>query len=113
MEAFIAYPNEDGSVTFLYPAKECGLTLEQMAKKDTPVGVPYCFVPWEYHPNDHTFFNAFEMDFSNPDGYGADFGFGSRNAVIGWNQDGSPKLAWIEYDSAGMEYLVYPEERNQ
>ena len=35
-----------------------------------PAGVPYKIVNSEDLPQDHTFFNAWEADFSNPDGYG-------------------------------------------
>lgn len=66
----IIFPNDTGSVTFVYPAPNCGLTLEQIAQKDVPAGIPYKFLPQEQVPTDHTFFNAFEADFTNPDGYG-------------------------------------------
>ena len=45
-------------------------TSEVVARKDVPAGVPYKIVNSEDLPQDHTFFNAWEADFSNPDGYG-------------------------------------------
>lgn len=66
----IIYPNENGSVALIIPALNCGLTAEEIARKDTPAGIPYLIVNDNDLPDDHTFFNAWEADFSNPDGYG-------------------------------------------
>jgi hypothetical protein len=70
MDAIIITPNNAGGVGFIYPAKECGLTIEEIARKDVPAGKPYLILKADLVPTDHTFFNAFEADFSNPDGYG-------------------------------------------
>lgn len=70
MNSIIIFPNDEGRITFVYPAPNCGLTIEEIARKDVPAGKPYKFVLEELVPTDHTFFNAFEADFSNPDGYG-------------------------------------------
>jgi hypothetical protein len=70
MNSIIIYPNDNGSVAFCYPAHDCGLSIQEIACKDVPVGKPYLIVPNEQVPTDHTFFEAFEADFSNPDGYG-------------------------------------------
>ena len=70
MNHVIVFPNDTGGVVFCYPAKECGLPLNEIARKDVPAGKPYLLVPDEFVPKDHTFFEAFEADFSNPDGYG-------------------------------------------
>jgi hypothetical protein len=59
----------DGSVGIIIPC-DCGLTIEEIARKDVPAGQPYFIVPQEQIPSDHTFFGAWEADFSNPDGYG-------------------------------------------
>lgn len=69
MNQVIIFPNDSGGVTFCYPC-ECGLSIEQIARKDVPQGVPYLIVPDEQVPKDHTFFEAFEADFSEPHGYG-------------------------------------------
>lgn len=66
----IIYPNEHGGITLLSPALECGLSLQEIARKDVPAGVPYLFIDDDLIPQDHTFFDAWEADFSNPDGYG-------------------------------------------
>lgn len=69
MNKIIVFPNENGGVVFCYPA-DCGIPIEEIARKDVPAGKPFLFVSDELIPKDHTFFEAFEADFSNPDGYG-------------------------------------------
>jgi hypothetical protein len=64
----IIYLNEFGGVALMTPAE--GWTAEVVARKDVPAGIPYKIVNSEDLPQDHTFFNAWEADFSNPDGYG-------------------------------------------
>lgn len=64
----VIYPNGLGGVALMTPAE--GWDVEVVARKDVPAGVPYKIVNSEDLPQDHTFFNAWEADFSNPDGYG-------------------------------------------
>ena len=64
----VIYPNEFGGVALMTPAE--GWTAEVVARKDVPAGIPYKIVDSEDLPQDHTFFNAWEADFSNPDGHG-------------------------------------------
>lgn len=64
----VIYPNEFGGVALMTPAE--GWTAEFVARKDVPIGVPYKIVDSENLPQDHTFFNAWQADFSNPDGHG-------------------------------------------
>ena len=52
------------------PAVDCGLSIEEIARKDVPAGVPYLIVDESDLPDDHTYFNAWEADFSNPHGHG-------------------------------------------
>lgn len=92
MSLFIVYPNDSGGIVAVMPSPTCGLTIQQIALKDVPYGKPFCYVDQETLPSDFTFSDAWEMDFSTPDGYGADYGVGSTNAVVGWNVDGSPIL---------------------
>lgn len=70
MNEIIIFPNDEGHLTFVYPAPECGLTIQEIAKKDVPAGKPYLIVDDEFVPKDHTFFEAFEADFSQPHGIG-------------------------------------------
>lgn len=66
----IIYPNQNGGVVLVIPALECGLTIEEIAAKDVPAGVPYLFINETDLPTDFEFFDAWEADFSSPDGYG-------------------------------------------
>lgn len=70
MTQAIIYPNDEGGVALVMPAPECGLTVEEIARKDVPVGKPYHIINADQVPQDHIFFNAWEADFSAPDGYG-------------------------------------------
>lgn len=56
----IIYPNDDGGVSILTPAPECGLTIEEIAAKDVPAGKPYKIVDVADIPTDRTFRNAWE-----------------------------------------------------
>lgn len=91
-KSVIIYPHDEGWLCFCMPAKESGLSLKTIADKDVPFGKPYLIVPSPLVPADHTFFEAFTADFSQPDGYGQDWGVGSTMKVVGWNSDGTPIL---------------------
>jgi hypothetical protein len=56
----IIYPTPEGGVAILIPAFECGLTIEQIAAKDVPAGVPFRIVEASDIPSDRTFRNAWE-----------------------------------------------------
>lgn len=92
MSQVIIYPNDEGWLSVVVPTVECGLPIEEIAKKDVPAGKPYHIIDAELLPQDPTFFNAWEADFSNPDGVGADYGIGSQNDVIGWDENNKPIL---------------------
>jgi len=65
---YIIYPNQErGGVSLIIPTGE--LAIEQVALKDVPAGVPFLYVMLDQLP-DQDFFNAWEADFSTPDGYG-------------------------------------------
>jgi hypothetical protein len=70
MTQSIFFQQENGSVGWIIPALDCGIKLEEIARKDTPAGKPYIIVDNDVIPTDETFFEAWEADFSNPDGYG-------------------------------------------
>lgn len=63
----IIYPNDTG-ISILIPTGE--LSIGEVARKDVPAGVPYIIVDAEVIPTDREFRNAWEADFSSPDGYG-------------------------------------------
>lgn len=56
----IIYPNDEGGVSILIPALECGLTIEEIAAKDVPAGKPYKIVPTSEIPSDRAFRDAWE-----------------------------------------------------
>jgi len=60
MNSRIIYPNDEGGVSIIIPAPDCGLTIEQIAAKDVPAGKPYKIVDVADIPTDRTFRNAWE-----------------------------------------------------
>jgi len=70
MVQIIIFPNNEGWLSVVIPALECGLSIEEIARKDVPAGRPYHIIDSSFLPTDHTFFSAWEADFSNPDGHG-------------------------------------------
>jgi len=66
MQAII-YNNGNG-VSVVYPTGE--LSIEEVARKDVPAGVPYQIVDAETIPTDREFRNAWEADITEPDGVG-------------------------------------------
>jgi len=64
----ILYPNSVGGISIVSPTGE--LPIEDVCQKDVPAGIPYLIVSEDDIPSDRTFRNAWEADFSNPDGYG-------------------------------------------
>lgn len=57
----IIYSTPEGGVAIIIPAVECGLTIEQIAEKDVPAGVPFKVVDVSEIPSDRTFRNAWEF----------------------------------------------------
>jgi len=62
MNQRIIYQNDNSGVSVITPAPNCGLTIEQIAKKDVPTGKPYKIVDGSEVPSDRTFRNAWEVD---------------------------------------------------
>lgn len=60
MNKRIIYPNDNGGVSVIIPAPECGLTIEQIAAKDVPAGRTYKIVDVAEIPIDRTFRAAWE-----------------------------------------------------
>ena len=58
----ILFTNESG-VSVMSPNPECGLTVEQIALKDVPEGIPFLIVDADAIPE--------TPDFSQPAGFGA------------------------------------------
>lgn len=60
MDKRIIFKNAEGGVSIIIPAPDCGLTIEEIAAKDLPSGVPYKIVDVTDIPTDRTFRNAWE-----------------------------------------------------
>ena len=56
----IIYPTPEGGVAIIIPAPGCGLTIEEIAAKDVPAGVPFRIVEADTIPSDRTFRAAWE-----------------------------------------------------
>ena len=61
MEQRIVYQLPEQPVAILIPC-ECGLTLEQIGKKDVPAGVPFWIVEASDIPADRSLRGAWELD---------------------------------------------------
>ena len=57
----IIYPTDDGGVAIIVPAPDCGMSIEDIAKKDVPAGKDYRIVNASDIPDDRTFRNAWEF----------------------------------------------------
>lgn len=68
MNKRIIYPH-NGTVAVITPLP-CGLSLEQIARKDVPANTPYLIIDADDIPEDRTYRDAWAADFSEPDGYG-------------------------------------------
>jgi hypothetical protein len=66
---YIVYPNQErsGGISLVIPTGE--VDIEQVALKDVPAGLPFLYVNADQLPDD-AFFEAWEANFSSPDGYG-------------------------------------------
>tara|TARA_R100000655_G_scaffold109497_1_gene164172 strand:- start:1020 stop:1235 length:216 start_codon:yes stop_codon:yes gene_type:complete len=70
MDKRVIYKNTDNTIAIIVPS-DCGLTIEQIAKKDAPTGLKYKIVNVSEVPSDRTFRNAWEIDESElTDGVG-------------------------------------------
>ena len=72
----IIYKNTDGSVGVLIPTQEAlqYFSIEAIAEKDVPAGLPYWIVETSLIPEDRTFRGAWEIDetLGDPDGFGGE-----------------------------------------
>ena len=71
MDQRIIYQNETGGVVIIVPC-DCGLTIEEIAAKDVPTGVPYKIVDAADVPTDREWRNEWTVDEADlTDGVGA------------------------------------------
>jgi hypothetical protein len=78
MTQLILHENDIGGVAICTPTPEAleTYTVLEIALKDTPTGKPFWIVDKVEVSNDHTFFNAWELDveaLGEPTGYGIDY----------------------------------------
>lgn len=66
----IIYQTENNGISIIMPADDCKLSIEEIALKDVPAGVPFKIIDETDIPNDRTFRAAWEADMSNPHGIG-------------------------------------------
>ena len=88
----IVYEKDDGGVAVVTPTPEAldKLGINAIALKDVPAGKPFKIADVSDLPQDPTFFDAWEVVIDAPDGIGADYGIGSTNEVIDWDEDKNP-----------------------
>ena len=91
MSKRIIYKNDEGGLSVLVPA-DCGLTVEETAKKDVPKGIAYLIVDASMIPVDRVNRAFWETDFSSPQGVGADYGAGSVWGVVAYNNGNPSRL---------------------
>lgn len=71
--AKIIYKTEDNGVAIITPAPNCPHSIEAIAAKDVPAGLPYKIVEDSVVPTDRTFRNAWEVDAATlTDGVGSE-----------------------------------------
>jgi hypothetical protein len=61
MDKRIIYKNSDGTISIIIPT-DCGLTVEQIARKDVPTRLNYKIVDVSEIPSDREFRNAWTID---------------------------------------------------
>lgn len=77
MDQAIIFPNPElkGGISIIRPFRDCGLSIDEIARKDVPQGLPYLLLDANAIPADRTFRDAWEADFSTPDGHGDPNGY--------------------------------------
>jgi hypothetical protein len=74
-EKRIIYKTSTGSVRIIVPADNINMTVEEIAQKDVPTGIPYKIVNASEISSDRTFRNAWDIDETELiDGTGANHG---------------------------------------
>lgn len=67
MQKLIIYPNADGGISILMPTGV--FSVEETARRDLPSLTPYKIIFESDIPGDSDFRDAWDADFSSPDGY--------------------------------------------
>lgn len=91
----IIYENLDGSVAIIHPTPEAlkFMTINELAFKDVPTGLAFAIIEDSEIPRDRTFRDAWNVDPEKlTDGIGADYGTGSNNILIGYDEHRNPMV---------------------
>ena len=89
----IIYRNENGGVVAIHPTSEAlqFMTIEEIALKDVPTGLAFAIVNDSEIPTDRAYREAWVVDSSLlTDGVGEDYGVGSANLLIGYDELRNP-----------------------
>lgn len=89
----IIYKNSDGGVAVIHPTPEALeiMAIEEIALKDVPTGLAFAIVNDSEIPTDRAYREAWVVDSSLlTDGIGADYGVGSVNLLIGYDELRNP-----------------------
>lgn len=83
MDHRIIYQNDAGGVSVIIPYLGSGLTVEEIAAKDVPTGLPYKIVDAADVPSDRNERDLWAVDEADlTDGVGADYGVGSKKPFV-------------------------------
>ena len=61
MNKAVVYKNNDGGISILHPT-DCGMTIEEIAKKDVPSGCEYYIIDVSQIPTDRSFRSAWTWE---------------------------------------------------
>lgn len=89
----IIYKNSDESIAIIHPTPEAieFMSIEEIALKDVPTGLAFAIIEDSEIPLDRTFRDAWVIDSALlTDGIGADYGVGSVNLLIGYDELRNP-----------------------
>lgn len=89
----IIYKNSDESIAIIHPSREAleSMSIEEIALKDVPTGLAFAIVNDSVIPTDRAYREAWVVDSSLlTDGVGADYGTGSANLLIGYDERRNP-----------------------
>lgn len=79
-EKVIIYPRDEGGIAIMWPAAQ--YPIEEVAKKDVPIGKPYLIINSSDLPPNPGFREAWTADFTDADGYGQGFSQWFKDNVI-------------------------------
>ena len=89
----ILYKQENGRLAIIQPTSEALeiMTIDEIALKDVPMGLHFAIVEDSEIPTDRAYREAWTVDSSLvTGGFGADYGVGSANLLIGYDELRNP-----------------------